>query len=169
MTASRSSLYVGVGGLKLLDAPCRRARWDAVGHLQPRSPAALAAGGDPLRTAPPHCPDAHPVPAPPPVSFDFLQNEQGNRTTPSYVAFTDTERLVGDAAKNQVAMNPINTVFDAKRLIGRKFSDPTIQHDISHWPFKVIAGPGDKPLIQGERVFHFHLRGVEGGFAVARA
>ena len=81
---------------------------------------------------------------------EIIPNEQGNRTTPSYVAFTDSERLIGDAAKNQVAMNPINTVFDAKRLIGRKFSDPTIQHDISHWPFKVVSGPGDKPLIQGE-------------------
>ena len=58
---------------------------------------------------------------------EIIPNEQGNRTTPSYVAFTDTERLIGDAAKNQVAMNPINTVFDAKRLIGRKFSDPAIQ------------------------------------------
>ena len=74
---------------------------------------------------------------------------QGNRTTPSYVAFTDTERLIGDAAKNQVAMNPLNTVFDAKRLIGRKFSDPTIQHDMTHGPFTVVAGPGDKPLIHG--------------------
>ncbi|TYJ41409.1 hypothetical protein E1A91_A03G018800v1 [Gossypium mustelinum] len=63
------------------------------------------------------------------------------------VAFTDTERLIGDAAKNQVAMNPSNTVFDAKRLIGRRFSDPSVQSDMKHWPFKVIAGPGDKPMI----------------------
>ena len=62
---------------------------------------------------------------------------QGNRTTPSYVAFTDTERLIGDAAKNQVAMNPHNTVFDAKRLIGRKFDDAAVQSDMKHWPFKV--------------------------------
>lgn len=79
---------------------------------------------------------------------EVIPNEQGNRTTPSYVAFTDTERLIGDAAKNQVAMNPVNTVFDAKRLIGRKFNDPAIQHDVSHWPFKVVAGSGDKPMIQ---------------------
>ena len=79
---------------------------------------------------------------------EIIPNDQGNRTTPSYVAFTDAERLIGDAAKNQVALNPINTVFDAKRLIGRKFSDPSIQEDMMHWPFKVVAGPGDKPLIQ---------------------
>ncbi|KAJ7562105.1 hypothetical protein O6H91_03G055500 [Diphasiastrum complanatum] len=78
---------------------------------------------------------------------EIIANDQGNRTTPSYVAFTDTERLVGDAAKNQVAMNPTNTVFDAKRLIGRRYSDPTVQSDIKLWPFKVIAGPGDKPMI----------------------
>jgi L1 cell adhesion molecule like protein len=72
----------------------------------------------------------------------------GNRTTPSYVAFTEDERLVGDAAKNQCAMNPANTVFDAKRMIGRKFSDPVVQKDMKHWPFKVIRGDGDKPKIQ---------------------
>jgi len=79
---------------------------------------------------------------------EIIANDQGNRTTPSYVAFTDTERLIGDAAKNQVAMNPSNTVFDAKRLIGRKFSDTTVQADMKHWPFKVVQKPGDKPFIQ---------------------
>jgi len=90
---------------------------------------------------------------------EIIANDQGNRTTPSYVAFTDTERLIGDAAKNQVARNPENSVFDAKRLIGRKFSDPIAQADIKLWPFKVVAGQGDKPMIvvtaQGEeKKFH---------------
>ncbi|XP_063623610.1 heat shock protein 68-like [Cydia splendana] len=80
---------------------------------------------------------------------EIIANDQGNRTTPSYVAFTDTERLIGDAAKNQVALNPGNTVFDAKRLIGRKFDDPKIQQDMKHWPFKVISDCG-KPMIQVE-------------------
>ena len=116
------------------------------------------------------------------VLYYCAANDMGNRTTPSYVAFTDTERLIGDAAKSQVprsaetspvtscphfvsrkwpltlfvlaqvAMNPMNTVFDAKRLIGRKFKDASIQADIKHWPFTVKPGPGDKPMIEGE--FH---------------
>merc|ERR1712137_1420127 len=79
---------------------------------------------------------------------EIIANDQGNRTTPSYVAFNETERLIGDAAKNQVAMNASNTVFDAKRLIGRKFQDPSTQSDIKHWPFTVVDGPANKPLIQ---------------------
>ncbi|KAG9481254.1 hypothetical protein GDO78_010469 [Eleutherodactylus coqui] len=80
---------------------------------------------------------------------EIIANDQGNRTTPSYVAFTDTERLIGDAAKNQVAMNPTNTVFDAKRLIGRRFDDPTVQSDMKHWPFTVVCD-GTKPKVQVE-------------------
>ncbi|KAL4591252.1 hypothetical protein LXL04_004209 [Taraxacum kok-saghyz] len=78
---------------------------------------------------------------------EIIANDQRNRTTPSYVAFTDSERLIGDAAKNQVAMNPTNIVFDTKRLIGRRFSDASVQSDIKLWPFKVTPGPGEKPLI----------------------
>ena len=78
---------------------------------------------------------------------EIIANDQGNRTTPSYVAFTDTERIIGDAAKNQASMNPVNTVFDAKRLIGRKFSDASVQSDIKHWPYEVRAGPHDVPEI----------------------
>lgn len=80
---------------------------------------------------------------------EIIANDQGNRTTPSYVAFTDTERLIGDAAKNQVAMNPNNTIFDAKRLIGRRFDDTTVQADMKHWPFEVI-NDNTKPKIQVE-------------------
>jgi len=80
---------------------------------------------------------------------EIIANDQGNRTTPSYVAFTDTERLIGDGAKNQVAMNPCNTIFDAKRLIGRDFSDPTVQADMKHWPFKVDNYRG-KPKLHVE-------------------
>ena len=79
---------------------------------------------------------------------EIIANDQGNRTTPSYVAFTESERLIGDAAKNQVSMNPENTVFDAKRLIGRKIDDPSIQNDMKHWSFKVIGKDGGKPHIQ---------------------
>jgi len=80
---------------------------------------------------------------------EIIANDQGNRTTPSYVAFTDTERLIGDAAKNQVAMNPTNTIFDAKRLIGRQYQDSTVQSDMKHWPFKV-TNAGGKPRLQVE-------------------
>lgn len=73
---------------------------------------------------------------------EIIANEHGNRTTPSYVAFTDEERLIGESAKNQSSMNPKNTVFDAKRLIGRKFSDSVVQQDMTHWPFSVKENSG---------------------------
>jgi heat shock protein 1/8 len=87
---------------------------------------------------------------------EVIANDQGNRTTPSYVSYTADERLIGDAAKAMASSNPTNTVFDAKRLIGRSFSDAAVQSDMKHWPFKVFAGSGGKPTIEvdykGERV-----------------
>uniref|UniRef100_K7FSS4 Heat shock 70 kDa protein 1B-like n=1 Tax=Pelodiscus sinensis TaxID=13735 RepID=K7FSS4_PELSI len=89
---------------------------------------------------------------------EIIANDHGHRTTPSYVAFTDTERLVGDPAKSQVALNPQNTVFDAKRLLGRTFEDPLVQLDMRHWPFRVVSDHGKLKVqvsFQGkERTFY---------------
>jgi len=82
---------------------------------------------------------------------EIIANDQGNRTTPSYVAFNDTERLIGEAAKNQAPINPKNTVFDAKRLIGRKFDDEHVQNDKKHWAFDLVnSQPGNRPKISVE-------------------
>ncbi|POY71450.1 hypothetical protein BMF94_5763 [Rhodotorula taiwanensis] len=78
---------------------------------------------------------------------EIIANDQGNRTTPSYVAFTESERLIGDSAKNQAAMNPKQTVFDAKRLIGRRFDDQEVKKDMAHWPFSVVDKDGS-PYIE---------------------
>ena len=81
---------------------------------------------------------------------EIIPNDLGNRTTPSVVAFTDTHRLIGEAAKAQITSNPTNTVFDAKRLIGRKYSEPLVQNDLKHWPFTIIPDETDKPIIEVE-------------------
>ncbi|KAG0360743.1 ATPase with role in protein import into the ER, partial [Gamsiella multidivaricata] len=78
---------------------------------------------------------------------EIIANDQGHRITPSYVAFTEDERLVGDAAKNQYAANPTNTIFDAKRMIGRRFDDKDVQQDLKHFPFKVKSKSG-APVIE---------------------
>ena len=83
-------------------------------------------------------------------TVEIIANDQGNRTTPSYVAFNETERLIGDSAKNQAAVNAVNTIFDAKRLIGRKFSDPTVQSDLRHLPYKVTSDDTGKCKIHAE-------------------
>lgn len=81
---------------------------------------------------------------------EIIANDQGNRTTPSYVSFTAEERLIGDPAKTQAASNPKNTVFDAKRLIGRRFNDPTVTADRKYWPFSVLEADNGKPVIEVE-------------------
>ena len=78
---------------------------------------------------------------------EIIANDQGNRTMPSYVAFNDNERLIGEAAKNQAAVNSENTIFDAKRLIGKKYEDTHVQSDMKLWPFKVSKGDGNKCII----------------------
>nr|AQP31335.1 heat shock protein cognate 70-6 [Laodelphax striatellus] len=80
------------------------------------------------------------------ANVEIIANEQGSFTTPSFVSFTDKERLIGGAAKNNAAMNPRNTVFDAKRLIGRRFDDPTVKKDIESWPLKVIDDAGQPKI-----------------------
>jgi len=77
---------------------------------------------------------------------EIIANDQGNRTTPSYVAFNEKERLIGDSAKNQVSINPINTIFDAKRMIGRTINE--LKQDMKHWPFKVVDGKSNQPNVQ---------------------
>ena len=79
---------------------------------------------------------------------EIIANDQGNRTTPSYVAFTEEERLIGDAAKGQASGNPTNTVFDVKRLMGRKFNEPMVQADRKAWPFKVVEGSQGRPYVE---------------------
>ncbi|KKA26288.1 hypothetical protein TD95_000081 [Thielaviopsis punctulata] len=83
------------------------------------------------------------------TNVEIIANEQGNFTTPSFVSFTDKERLIGEAAKNQAAMNPTNTVFDVKRLIGRRFDDPTVKKDAESWPFKIVDDAGS-PKVEVE-------------------
>lgn len=80
---------------------------------------------------------------------EIIANSLGNRITPSWVAFTDDERLIGEAAKNQAPQNPTNTVFDAKRLVGRQYSDRDVQRDRKHWPFEIVNKAG-KPMVQVE-------------------
>ncbi|TLS24183.1 hypothetical protein PpBr36_08462, partial [Pyricularia pennisetigena] len=88
-------------------------------------------------------------------NVEIIANEQGSFTTPSFVSFTENERLIGEAAKNQAAMNPANTVFDVKRLIGRRFDDPTVKKDMESWPFKVVEEDGN-PKVEVEYLGSTH-------------
>ncbi len=92
-------------------------------------------------------------------AVEIIANDQGNRTTPSYVAFSGTERLIGDAAKNQSISNPVNTIYDAKRLIGRRYDDPIVRSDMKLWPFAVADDGSNKPQVVveydgGEKKFY---------------
>jgi L1 cell adhesion molecule like protein len=84
---------------------------------------------------------------------EIIANEQGNRTTPSMVAFNETERLIGDAARNQATSNSKNTVYDAKRLIGRKFTDQVVKNELANLSYNVVKGTDDKPLIDVQYIF----------------
>merc|ERR1740127_65096 len=92
---------------------------------------------------------------------EIIPNDQGNRITPSYVAFTDDERLIGEAAKNQATVNPAQTLFDVKRLIGRRFKDSTVQKDIKLLPYE-IKDKGGKPFINVKIKGEEKLMGVLG-------
>ena len=81
---------------------------------------------------------------------EIIANDTGNRTTPSVVAFKESERLIGNAAANQISSNVQNTIFDSKRMIGKKFSDATVQSDMKYWSFNVVSGTGGKPVIKAQ-------------------
>ncbi|KAF3640033.1 Heat shock 70 kDa protein cognate 1 [Capsicum annuum] len=98
--------------------------------------------------------------------FEIIPNEQGNKKTLSYVTVTDTKRLIDDLAKNQVAIDPQNTFFDAKRLIGHRYFNPSVQSDMRQWLFKVVSGQGDKPMIFVHETFDVSLTIEEGIFKV---
>ena len=91
---------------------------------------------------------------------EVIANDKGKRTTPSVVGFSDSCNLIGEDAKILASLNPVSTIFDVKRLIGRKMDDPTIQNDIKHWPFKVVAKDAQKPHIQGWCIYLFARAGV---------
>jgi L1 cell adhesion molecule like protein len=103
-------------------------------------------------------------------TVEIIPNDMGERTTPSYVSFSETERLVGAAAKNQASRNAENTVFDAKRLIGRKFDDPVVQNDLKLWPFKIVKESQNRPAIQieykGEKKKLFSRRSIFNGVRI---